>query len=121
MGALSSIPTTVRAVTRPAEPGMFPDGNIRFMEHLAQSLLDLIVETSTNLPPDVRRAMARAVETERPDSRSAQALDVIAANIDMASDCQGPICQDTGWPTFEVRTPIGTNQIRIEEAIPQRM
>ncbi len=87
------------------------------MDRLKDSLLDLIVETSTNLPPDVRRAMARALEAEQPDTRSAQALNVIAANIDMASDCKGPICQDTGWPTFEVRTPVGTDQMRIEAAI----
>src|SRR6266571_4387128 len=91
------------------------------MDRLKDSLLELVIETSTNLPPDVRRAMARADETERPESRSAQALHVIATNIDMASDGRGPICQDTGWPTFEVRAPIGASQIRIEEAIRQAL
>ena len=76
-----------------------------------------MVETSTNLPPDVRRAMARALAAEQEGTRSSQALQVIATNIDMASDCAGPICQDTGWPTFLVRTPIGADQMRIEEAI----
>ena len=55
------------------------------MEKLQQSLLDLVVETSTNLPPDVRRAMARALRTEEPGTRSSQALQVIASNIDMAA------------------------------------
>jgi len=87
------------------------------MEHLDASLLDLVVQTSTNLPPDVRRAMARALEGESPDSRSGQAMAVISANIDMASDCDGPICQDTGWPTFEVRTPVGVDQMKVETAI----
>ena len=81
-----------------------------------ESMLDLITETSTNLPPDVRRAMARAVETETGE-RSAQALGVIATNIDMACENVGPICQDTGWPTFEVRTPVGTNQIVLARLI----
>jgi fumarate hydratase class I len=85
--------------------------------HLQKSLLELIVQTSTNLPPDVRRAMARALGQEKPDSRSSQALAVIASNIDMAGDCEGPICQDTGWPTFEVKTPVGADQIAIEAAI----
>ena len=80
-------------------------------------------ETSTNLPPDVRRAMARAVETETGE-RSAQALGVIATNIDMACADVGPLCQDTGWLTFEVRTPVGTNQIilkqQIREAVARR-
>ncbi|HEU4402361.1 MAG TPA: FumA C-terminus/TtdB family hydratase beta subunit [Candidatus Polarisedimenticolia bacterium] len=87
------------------------------MERLDQSLLDLVVQTSTNLPPDVRRAMSRAVALEEPGTRSGQALGVIASNIDMASDCEGPICQDTGWPTFEVRTPVGVSQIAVEAAI----
>jgi len=87
------------------------------MERLRDSLLELIVETSTNLPPDVRRAMARATGAEQEGTRSGQALEVIAANIDMASDCKGPICQDTGWPTFEIKTPVGTDQMRVEAAI----
>jgi len=87
------------------------------MKQLTRSLLDLIVETSVNLPPDVRRAMSRALQDEQPGSRSAQALDVIATNIDMAADCQGPICQDTGWPTFLVRTPVGVSQIELEASI----
>lgn len=87
------------------------------MDQLRESLLRLVVETSTNLPPDVRRAMSRALQREDPDGRSAQALQVIAANIDMAGSCEGPICQDTGWPTFEVITPVGADQIAIEETI----
>ncbi|OLD70773.1 MAG: fumarate hydratase, partial [Ignavibacteria bacterium 13_1_40CM_2_61_4] len=87
------------------------------MRRLEESLLELVVETSTNLPPDVRRAMARALAAEQEGTRSSQALQVIATNIDMAGDCEGPICQDTGWPTFLVRTPVGADQMRIETAI----
>jgi len=84
---------------------------------LQQSLYDLIVRTSTDLPPDVRRAMARALGDEDQANRSGQALQIIATNIDAAADCEGPICQDTGWPTFEVTTPVGVSQIQIEKAI----
>ena len=87
------------------------------MEQLQKSLLDLVIQTSTNLPSDVRRAMARALEGEPPAERSGQAMGVIASNIDMAGECEGPICQDTGWPTFIVRTPVGANQLNIERAI----
>jgi fumarate hydratase class I len=79
-------------------------------------MLQLITQTSTNLPPDVRRAMARMLEQEQ-GARSAQALQVIATNIDMASDNEGPICQDTGWPTFEIKTPVGANQIVMKKEI----
>jgi fumarate hydratase, class I len=87
------------------------------MEFLATSLLELIVQTSTNLPPDVRAAMSLAANEETPGTQSSQALDIILSNIDMAHDDEGPICQDTGMPTFIVHTPVGVNQIRIRKAI----
>ena len=87
------------------------------MQHLAASLLELITQTSTNLPPDVRAAMGVAIETETPMTQSSQALSIIATNIDMATDDIGPICQDTGMPTFIVHTPVGVNQIVLKRAI----
>jgi fumarate hydratase class I len=87
------------------------------MEFLASSLLELVVQTSTNLPPDVRAAMSIAANDETPSTQSSQALDIILSNVDMAKDDEGPICQDTGMPTFLVRTPVGVNQIRIRKAI----
>jgi fumarate hydratase class I len=87
------------------------------MEFLANSLLELIVQTSTNLPPDVRAAMSIAAGAETPGTQSSQALDIILGNVDMAHDDEGPICQDTGMPTFVVHTPVGVNQIRIRKAI----
>jgi fumarate hydratase, class I len=86
------------------------------MEALRHSILELITQTSTNLPPDVRAAMSRAMDLEN-GARSSQALQVIATNIDMACDDSGPICQDTGWPTFEIRTPVGTNQLHMKQEI----
>jgi len=87
------------------------------MEFLAASLLELITQTSINLPPDVREAMSLAANVETPGTQSAQALDIILSNVDMAVDDEGPICQDTGMPTFFVHTPVGVNQIRLRKAI----
>src|SRR5881628_1614016 len=87
------------------------------MEFLAASLLELITQTSTNLPPDVRAAMSIAADQETPGTQSSQALNIILSNVDMANDDAGPICQDTGMPTFVVRTPIGVNQLRIKQGI----
>src|SRR5438105_11961157 len=85
------------------------------------SVLDLIVKTSTELPPDVRAAMKHALVAEPEATRSSQALTIIAQNIDLASDTEGAICQDTGMPTFEVHVPVGANQIwmrgQIREAV----
>ncbi|MFN8006552.1 MAG: FumA C-terminus/TtdB family hydratase beta subunit [Terriglobia bacterium] len=87
------------------------------MTRFRESIHDLIVQTSTNLPPDVRTAIAEAIGMERPLSQSSQGLAVIANNIDMACDDQGPICQDTGMPTFKIKTPVGTNQIEMKQWI----
>ena len=87
------------------------------MQHLKESLAKLVLETSTNLPPDVRRALSAAMKAETPATQSSLALDTIAINVDMACDGKVPICQDTGMPTFEIRTPVGTNQIEIARTI----
>src|ERR1700733_15370175 len=87
------------------------------MLHLKTSLVELVTETSTNLPPDVRAAMGLAIEDEVPGTQASQALGIIATNIDMAVQDAGPICQDTGMPTFLVHTPVGVNQIQIKRAI----
>jgi fumarate hydratase class I len=87
------------------------------MQFLKESMLELIIQTSTNLPPDVRQAMAWALKTENPVTQAGQALAIIGQNIDMASDVEGPICQDTGMPTFEIKTPVGLNQIVMKKQI----
>lgn len=81
------------------------------------SVLQLIVRTSTDLPPDVRAAMKHAVQAEPEGTRGAQALNIIAQNIDLAVDQEGAICQDTGMPTFEVHVPVGANQIWMRQQI----
>ena len=81
------------------------------------SVLALIIRTSTDLPPDVRAAMSVAMAEETPGTQSAQALSIIAQNIDQAADCEGAICQDTGMPTFEVKTPVAANQIVLKQQI----
>ena len=87
------------------------------MQFFRESMLELLIQTSTNLPPDVRQAMGVALKREEPRSQAGQALAIIGENIDMAYEDEGPICQDTGWPTFLVKTPVGADQMRIEEAI----
>ncbi|MGE0593638.1 MAG: FumA C-terminus/TtdB family hydratase beta subunit [Vicinamibacterales bacterium] len=81
------------------------------------SVLSLIVRTSTDLPPDVRAAMRTAMAAESEGTQAAQALTIIAQNIDQAAQDEGAICQDTGMPTFEVKTPVGANQIVMKQQI----
>jgi fumarate hydratase class I len=87
------------------------------MEQFKSSMYALIVETSTNLPPDVRRAILAARERETPATQSMLGLETIALNIDLACAGEAPICQDTGMPTFEIMTPIGADQMQMETDI----
>ncbi len=87
------------------------------MSVLEDSIYQLIVETSTNLPGDVRQAIARAAAAEDQGTRAAMSLTTIADNIGMAECNVSPICQDTGMPTFVIHTPVGVNQLTIKQAI----
>ena len=81
------------------------------------SVVSLIIRTATDLPPDVRAAMKHSLEQEEPETRAFQALSIIGQNIDQAAEVEGAICQDTGMPTFEVKTPVGANQIWMKKQI----
>lgn len=87
------------------------------MGQFQESMYKLIVETSTKLPRDVRRAIKAAKERESAGTRSAMSLATITNNIKMADDKVSPICQDTGLPTFKIKTPVGANQLVMKEAI----
>lgn len=82
---------------------------------LHASLLDLIRRTSSDLPPDIRRALREGREKERFGSRALLALDTIDCNIDTAADVSGPICQDTGMLKFYVHHPVGYDTLTFEE------
>jgi fumarate hydratase class I len=88
-----------------------------YIDQIEKSMYDLICETSTNLPKDVRRKILAAKELEDAGTRAAMSLDTITKNINMADEKVSPICQDTGMPTFKIKTPVGVNQIEIKAAI----
>jgi fumarate hydratase, class I len=87
------------------------------MASFFDSILQLIIRTSTDLPPDVRAAMKAARAAEPDATPSSQALTIIAQNVDLAVDHEGAICQDTGMLTFEVKVPVGANQILMRQQI----
>lgn len=87
------------------------------MQLFQQSVYQLIVETSTNLPGDVRNAIQKARLMEDQGTRSALSLATIADNITMAETNISPICQDTGMPTFIIHCPVGANQIVMKKQI----
>jgi fumarate hydratase, class I len=87
------------------------------IEKFQESMYQLIVETSTKLPKDVRRAIKAAKAKENAGTRAAMSLATITNNITMADEQVSPICQDTGLPTFKIKTPVGANQIEMKKAI----
>jgi fumarate hydratase, class I len=87
------------------------------IEKFQESMYQLIVETSTKLPKDVRRAIKSAKAKENSGTRAAMSLATITNNITMADENVSPICQDTGLPTFKIKTPVGANQIIMKKAI----
>lgn len=81
------------------------------------SIYELVVQTSSNLPDDVRAALSSGMEQERPDTRADLALQTIAVNVNMAFEQELPICQDTGLPTFKVKCPMGFNQLAFRKDV----
>jgi len=69
---------------------------------LGEQILELIIRTSTDLPPDIESALARSLAAETPLSPAANALEAILENVKKARERKVPICQDTGTPNFKV-------------------
>lgn len=84
---------------------------------LTEAFVELIRRASTELAPDMQRALAEAKAREEPGSAAAGALDTILKNVEIARTTQRPICQDTGTPIFEVYYPLGVSTRRLEEQI----
>ena len=77
------------------------------MPDLTASFVELIRRTSTDLPPDVERALQDARAEEQEGSAAQGALDTILENVALARQKSTPICQDTGTPIFYVYHPQG--------------
>ncbi len=84
---------------------------------LTEAFVELIRRASTELAPDMQRALAEAKAREEAGSAAAGALDTILKNVEIARSTQRPICQDTGTPIFEVYYPLGLSTRRLEEQI----
>ena len=87
------------------------------MRDLTQEILELVRFTSTNLPPDVEKALREAWAKEEPGSAAYNALETILKNVEMTRRNSTPICQDTGTPIFFVRYPDGWSPRKLREQI----
>src|SRR3954464_14417072 len=82
---------------------------------LFDSILELIRRTSTILPDDVVRSIAAARTNEAVGANADGAPNVIGCNIGLAKESSLPLCQDTGTILFYIHTPVGYDQLMLEE------
>src|SRR3954462_9603543 len=82
-----------------------------------RQILELIRRTSAFLPPDVTEVLDTHRALEQAGSKADLALDLVAQNIRLAKKLSAPICQDTGTVTFYVTTPVGFDQLELEEVL----
>src|SRR5579885_2193236 len=78
-------------------------------------VLELIRRTSAFLPPDVTQVLEMHRALEQAGSKANLALELVSQNIGLAKRLSAPICQDTGTITFYIQTPIGFDQLELEE------
>jgi len=87
------------------------------MQDITEHLVELIKSTSTDLSPDVERALSDALEQEAQGSAARGALETILENVRMSRETGRPICQDTGTPNFYFWHPEGWSQRKLGEQI----
>jgi len=78
-------------------------------------VLELIRRTSAYLPPDVNNVLQMHQALEQQGSNADLALKLVATNIALAKKRSAPICQDTGTITFYIRTPVGFDQLELQD------
>jgi fumarate hydratase class I len=79
-------------------------------------ILELIRRTSAYLPPDVSAVIDTQRALEQAGSKADLALSLVAQNITLAKKLSAPICQDTGTITFYISTPVGFDQLTLQDA-----
>jgi fumarate hydratase class I len=78
-------------------------------------LLELIRRTSAYLPADVSQVLETHQALEQQGSKAELALRLVASNIALAKQRSAPICQDTGTISFYIKTPVGFDQLELQE------
>jgi fumarate hydratase class I len=81
----------------------------------AAQVLELIRRTSAVLPPDVTNILEARQVMESKGSKADLALRLVLQNIGLAKRLSAPICQDTGTITFYIRTPVGFDQLELQD------
>ena len=87
------------------------------MDGLHEALVELLRRVSTDLPPDVERALSNGLAQEAPGSPAASALSAILKNVALARSRSTPMCQDTGIPVFTLSHPAHLRPRELQQAL----
>ena len=79
--------------------------NSALQKKMLDSFVEIIRKTSTDLPGDVQKAIAKGRSQEAEGSRGSYAMQIIEKNIGLAQVKSQPLCQDTGSILFYVHYP----------------
>lgn len=90
-------------------------------ETLKNAIKAVWIRSLTEIQPDILEGLEQAMAAER-NERARQYLDIIIQNARIATQNGTVICQDTGVPTFYVRTSLGfPYQDSIQDAFDEAM
>lgn len=86
------------------------------MLRLRDGIVELYRKVATSLPSDVEEALRNAYLAET-DEKSKVLLEGILKKIPVSRKNAIPICEDTGFPVFFVKVPIGISYQMIRDTI----
>ena len=90
-------------------------------ETLKNAIKAVWIRSLTEIQPDILEGLEQAMAAER-NERARQYLDIIIQNAQIATQNGTVICQDTGVPTFYIRTSLGfPYQDSIQDAFDEAM
>ncbi len=87
------------------------------MRDITQELVELVRQTSTDLPAIYENSLKQARDNEEKGSAAHAAMESILVNVEMSRKNQTPICQDTGTPLFFVKYGSGWDPASLKSQI----
>lgn len=75
-------------------------------ETMKRAIKKVWIRSLTEIQPDILEGLEKAMDSER-NERAKKYLDIIIQNAKTATQNGTVICQDTGVPTFYIRTSLG--------------
>jgi fumarate hydratase class I len=83
---------------------------------LRDGIVELYRKVAISVPKDIEEALKEACSRER-EALAGQSLDIILKEVSLARTSSCPICEDTGFPVFFVKVPVGLSHRAIREVI----